>query len=139
MTQTFSAQIDAWVLKTERRQQLVLQQSTNDIILRASRTSAGVTRGGVVRKGFIPRDLGGLAASLVSTLSGSTILTGVGEDSYSLIVAQMTSGDTATFTWTAPYARRLHYENGWMWVDEAAQRWVPTVRSNVAKAKAIYP
>lgn len=133
---TFTAQVDAWVLQTTKRMNAVARQSTNDLIKRASRVASGKTRGGSLKVGYVPRDIGTLAGSLLSTLSGSTILTQRGENSYQAVISNMEGGDTATFAWTAPYARRLHYEGGWMWVDEAAEHWESIVAANVARAKA---
>lgn len=134
-TQSFTSATSQWVLKTEKRKTAVTRQFTNNIIKRASRTAAGKTRGGTVKKGFIPRDLGTLAASVMSTLTGSTVLTGVGTSSYSLVVGGMKAGDVATFLWTAPYARRLHYEAGWMWVDDAMLAAPAIFAAVVADAK----
>ena len=136
MTETFTAEVDAWVRKTEQRMKFVTRESTKRLIQRASRTAPGKMRGGEVKVGFVPRDTGFLAASLMSTLFGSTILTRIGEDSYSFVVAGMEAGDVATFIWTAAYARRVHYEGGWLWVDDAAANWQPTVRQVSIEARA---
>lgn len=144
MTKTFNAQIDAWVRKSEKRLDVVVRGATQDVISRASRTARGVTRGGSVKRGYVPRDIGTLAASLISTLHGSTAMT-QGNGEYALVVASMQAGDKATFVWTAPHARPMHYGyttsrgnfvGGWMWVDEAAGNWQRIVGENVLKARA---
>ena len=137
MTKSFTAQMDDWVKKTKLRQDLVIRQSTDDVFGLASRTATAMARGGSVKEGFVPRDTGALAASAMTTLQGSTILTGAGADSYVMVVAQMKGGDTATMVWTAPYARRQHYETGWLWVDYAARQWPAIVRANAARARSI--
>jgi len=143
-TKTFNAQIDSWVAKCKRRSSAVVRQATNNTIRRASRVSAGTTRGGSVKVGYVPRDLGTLAASLLSTLHGSTMLTQPGADSYRFVVTNMEVGDVATFVWTAPYARAQHYGyttstgkkvGGWLWVDNAANEWPNEVRRVTAIAR----
>lgn len=140
---SFAAQVDDWISQTRKRKDVVVRQSTNDVIVMASRTAAGVTRGGTVKKGFVPRDTGALAASLVSSLHGGSMQGG--EDSHKFVIAGMRAGDTATFGWTAPYARALHYGyttstgkqvGGWLWIDVAAAEWPSIVARNIAKAKA---
>ncbi|MBM2293748.1 hypothetical protein JQX09_17605 [Sulfitobacter pseudonitzschiae] len=128
------AELAKWAKKAERRQDYVVAQSTNNLFDRGSRTAPGVTRGGVVKPGFIPRDLGFLAASQVSSLNGSTALSG--ENSYVFAIANMKAGDRAQLGWTAPYARRLHYA-GWLWVDSAANDWQAIVADVVREAMEI--
>jgi len=133
MTRYTFANLDAWARKTQRRADLITKQATQDTIEMASRTAPGKNRGGTVTLGFVPRDTGVLAGSLQSSLNGSTALKG--EDSYTMIVAGMEGGDTATFGWTAEYARAVHYR-GWLWRDNAADKWPQTVARAIAKAKA---
>jgi hypothetical protein len=105
--------------------------------------SVGITRGGAVKRGTIPRDLGALAGSLQSTLLGSTAISGAGEDSYLMVVDAMQGGDHARFVWggaNAPYARAIHYGfgtyPGTFWRDDAAAKWQGYVRAATARAKA---
>lgn len=134
------ADLGGYAAKKSREMDFIVKQSTNDVIVQASRTATGVTRGGTNQRGYIPKDVGTLAASLVSTLAGSTILT-QGEGEFGLVVGNMTAGDVATFAWTAPYARRMHYgddtRQGWFWVTEATNDWQSIVNANVAKARSI--
>jgi hypothetical protein len=147
MTVYKMADLPDFVQKVERRMSAVVKQSSNDVIKMASRTAIGVTRGGELRRGYVPRDLGNLAASLVSELHGSTSITS-GDGNYGLVTGSMKAGDVATFTWTAPYAMRLHYgyrgtdskgrtinQEGWFWVDEAANHWPQIVDAVVARVK----
>lgn len=124
--------IGSWVTKSKKRMDVVAKQATNDLIVMASRTAPSTARGGDVKPGFVPRDTGFLAASLVSSLNGSTALSG--EGSYRFVVAGMEGGDTALFGWTAEYARVQHYK-GWLWVATAANEWPRIVRDAVARAK----
>ena len=129
------ADLGKCVNKVERRKEAVTRQATNDLFVRASRTAPGVMRGGHVVAGYVPRHKGFLAASAVSSLNGSTSLSG--ENAYVLTVAQMKAGDTAFLGWTAAYARRLHYD-GWLWVDSAANDWQSIVAAAAARAKAMH-
>lgn len=136
MTTYTLANLDEWAAKSARRADIVVAQSTNDLIEMASRTAPGVMRGGKVIPGYIPRDTGFLAASMVSSLNGSTTL--AGKDSHIFVVANMKAGDRATFGWTAAYARRLHY-NGWLWVDSAVPHWSSIVADVIERAKRLAP
>ncbi len=127
------AQLPDWSLKTQKRLDVVVKQSTHDVIALASQTAPAKARGGSVQPGFVPRDSGFLAASLQSSLNGSTALTG--EGSYVMAVAGMKAGDVAEFGWTAVYARAVHYR-GWLWVDHAANQWQAIVADVVKRAMA---
>lgn len=106
----------------------------------------GITRGGTFKRGAIPKDIGALAGSLQSTLLGSTAISPEGEDSYVMVVGQMTGGDVARFVWggaNAPYAKAIHYGfssyPGTFWRDEAASGWSGYVNAATARAKAMIP
>jgi hypothetical protein len=133
-----NANLGDWGIKCKKALRAVLKQSVNDVVIDASKTATGVMRGGALVKGFVPRDTGALAASLVSTLHGSTAITQAGGE-FSLVVGGIEAGDMAEFTWTAPYARALHYGkngvDGWHWVTEATNNWQDIVDKNVARAK----
>lgn len=136
------ATLTQWSRKSQRRLDAIVAQSTNDTIVRATRIVPGKSRGGELQRGFVPRDTGVLAASLVSTLYGGTAITQPG-GAFNLVVGAMKAGDVATFTWTASYARPVHYGTrgnaGWHWVTEAVVQWRPTVAAVTARAKAMYP
>lgn len=141
MAKTFRAQLDDWARKTKERTEVVTKQATNDM-LKNIEIVPGVNRGGARIGGTIPRDTGALAASLQSTLRGSTTLSGQGADSYALIVGAMETGDVATFAWGGPaaaYAQAVHYGAngvpGTFWIDEAAAGWQGYVSAAVARAK----
>lgn len=140
-TYTF-ATLGAWATKTQKRMDVVTKQATNDLI-NGIEIAPGINRGGSRQRGVIPRDLRALAASLQSTLSGSTSLTQVGEDSYILVAGAMKAGDTARFSWgggVAPYAESVHYGAngvpGTFWIDVAAGKWPGYVAGAVRKAMA---
>jgi len=140
------ANLDKWADKSERRMDYVVRQATNDL-LRGINIAPGINRGGSRKKGTIPRDLGPLAASLQSTLLGTSALSGpTGENSYVGVIGRMKAGDKARFAWggaVAPYAPDVHYgANGVMgtfWIPEAAKKWNSYVRGAVAKGRAVVP
>lgn len=143
MTRTFTAQIDRWVSMTRRREEVVLKQATNNM-LRAVKIVPGINRGGARVRGTIPRDLGALAASLQSSLYGSTMLAPqTGADSYVFTIGAMQIGSVARFSWggaVAPYAHAIHYGAngvpGTFWIDEMAGGWQGYVRDATREAKA---
>ena len=154
MTRYTFATLDQWTAKGEKRMEAVLKQSANDM-LKDIKIVTGITRGGTLQRGAIPRDLGSLAGSLQSTLFGSTAISGAGEDSYVLVLGQMQAGDKVRFAWggaNAPYARRIHYgfqgtdslgrtynQQGTFWRDDAAAKWESYVNAATIRAKAEIP
>lgn len=137
--------LDEWVRKAKNRINAVLKQATNDMINGVGIVS-GLSRGGFVQKGAIPRDLGTLARSLQSTLYGSTAINATGEDSWIGVVGSIEGGDVAAFSWggdEAPYARRIHY--GWgsypgtFFRDEATAKWQSYIETATARAKREFP
>ena len=134
------ANFGKWSAKEKRFQNAVVAQATNDMIVGASQTATGVSRGGTVKQGFVPRMDGTLAASLISTLHGSTAIT-QGEGQFSMVVGSMRAGDRAVFTWTAPHAKAKNWgargQEGWHWVEKAANDWPVTFNAAAARARAI--
>lgn len=135
------AQLDQWAAATQRRLDIVVKQSVNDL-LKGIEVAPGIARGGSRQRGTVPRDTGALAASLQSSLNGSTAL-GSGSASYTFVVGSIKAGDTARFSWgggAAPYARAVHFGAngvpGTHWIDVAAGKWPQIVAGAVAKAKA---
>lgn len=131
-----SADLGPFVRKIEQRKTAIVKQSTNNVFQRASRTRAGTSRGGTVVAGYVPRADGFLAASAVSSLNGSTAISG--EDAYILTIARMKQGDVAILGWTAAYARAQHYK-GWLWMDEAANAWQDIVSDVVKEVNRRFP
>jgi len=134
------ADLPLWATKVTKIADAIVKQSVNDL-LRSIEIVPGINRGGSRVRGTIPRDLGPLAASLQSSLYGSTAITGT--ESYVLIVTQLKAGDVARFAWggnAAPYVLEVHYGangvDGTFWVDVAANKWTSFVDVAVIKAKA---
>lgn len=141
MAKSFTAQVDDWVRKTKKRGDVVSKTATQSLILAASETVTGITRGGSYVRGKIPVDLGTLAGSLVSGLNGGIIAQG--ETSYTAVIAGMEGGDVAFFGWGGPakdYVLHVHYGTskmpGRFWVTDAIVNWQGYVNDAVAKAKA---
>jgi hypothetical protein len=128
------ATLDALARKIDKRADLILKQFANDLGLRASRTAEGVTRGGSVKAGYVPRDKGFLAASFVSGLNGSTMLSG--DSGIGVLVSGMKAGDSFQMGWTAVYARKVHYD-GWLFRDEAVADAQNILDDVVKRAKAM--
>lgn len=137
-TYTF-ANLDKWALKTERRIDAVIKDSTQSVV--------EVMQTPKAKGGKIPVDTGNLRNTLMSSLSG-----GVGSQgaaSHIMVAASMKAGDTATFTYTAAYARRVnsgftgqdslgrtYNQTGAHFVENAVDQWPALVAASVAKAKA---
>ena len=124
------ATLDAWTLKTQRRIDAVLKDSTQTVIRTAQKTKA--------KGGRMPVITNKLRGSLVSTIAGGA--SAVGEESYIMAAAGMTGGDVAYFTWTAEYAAAVNNGNrgrpGAHFVEGAVDQWPAIVRASIAKAKA---
>ena len=133
------ATLDQWTLKTEKRIDAVLKDSTQTVIRTAQKTK--------VKGGRMPVITNFLRDSLESSIAGGAKVDG--EESYILVAAGMTGGDVATFVWTAEYARRVndgftgpdklgrtYSQVGAHFVEGAVDQWPAIVRASIAKAKA---
>lgn len=136
------AQIPQWAARRQRRLDAVVSQAANDLMA-SIEVAPGITRSGSRQRGTVPRDLGALAASLQSSLHGSTSLSSAGASGYVLVAGAMKAGDVARFAWgggAAPYARYVHDGAnglaGTKWIEVAASRWPAVVQGAVAKARA---
>jgi len=139
MVQYTWATLDAWTLKTQKRIDAVLKDSTQTLIRTAQKTKA--------KGGRMPVITNNLRDSLMSSIAGGA--SAVGEESYIMAAAGIKGGDVATFTWTAEYARRVNngftgpdklgrtYDQvGAHFVEGAVDQWPAIVRASTAKAKA---
>lgn len=145
MTKTsFTAQIDAWVAKTERRMEAVLRQSAQDVFNDAQRVGPNHLDPTAGAGGNMPVITGNLRASLTMEINGGEAAQG--PDAYVLAVSRLKVGDVLVGAWggaAAPYARNVHYgsagRRGRMWAALAAAKWQAIVRKNVALAKRLNP
>jgi hypothetical protein len=131
MAGTFSAQVDAWVLKTKQRQEAVFKTAAQNVI------------GDVIDR--TPVDTGYLRASLTVTLNEPLPMRGQQGDGYTappidLSIAGAQLGDIIFASFVANYALPVEYgargRAGVGMVRLAAQAWPQHVASAVAAAKA---
>jgi hypothetical protein len=128
---SFSAQVDDFIKRSEVYHTAVLKQSAQDFVADAQ---TPVAKGGRMRV-----DTGFLRNSHVSGLNGSTALSGA--ESYVLTIAKMKLGDILDGGWTADYA--IHREFGArgqapdMFARGAAQKWPSFVKKNATKLKGL--
>ena len=140
MVKSYSAAIDDWIAKSERRITAVFKDSTQDLIDAAQKPRA--------KGGNLPVDTGFLRNSMVSGLNGSTSLKG--PVNVSLTIGRAVLGDTISVGWTAEYARRIEYgfqgedkagrtfnQEGARFVGQAASQWQQFVNNNAARARAL--
>ena len=127
------ATLDQWTLKTEKRIDAVLKDSTQTVIRTAQKTK--------VKGGRMPVITNFLRDSLESSIAGGAKVDG--EESYILVAGNMKGGDLATFTWgnsEFPYARPVNNGRngrpGAHFVEGAVDQWPAIVRASIAKAKA---
>ena len=138
--ESFSAQVDAWVLKTEKRINAVFKTAIQRVFEEA-RLPVGAG-------GNMPVVTGFLRASFLSTIgSPATVITfntgsaGVidsVDSQIALTILQAKIGDTVYGVFTAVYARRQEYEH-YHFVSKAAQRWQTIVDDVVKEAKSRNP
>lgn len=101
--QTFTAQIDGIIERTEAKMRYVAMMAIQDVIEAAQTPQPSVKRtGGRFEIGKIPVDDSELIKSLSVSLNGATAASG--QFSYETAIAGFDLGDTMTFTWTAPHA-----------------------------------
>jgi hypothetical protein len=144
MTVYLFQELPQWATKVGKRLDVIAQESVGRMIGGID-VAPGITRGGSRTRGVIPRDLGNLAASLTSSLYGSTSLGG-GGDSHVMSLAGFRAGMSITFSWgggIAPYAGYVHDGTdstpGTFWIDAAAEKFPGYVAAAVAEAKARFP
>lgn len=129
---TFAADVEAWVLKSEEIMLNVVKQSIDDAVHMAQTPKA--------QGGHMPVDTGFLRSSGLGSLNGwpsgpSDKVAGERYnwtgDAITTTLAKMQPGDTFYFGWTAVYALRQETYNGF--VGTTAQKWQNIVNMNVRK------
>lgn len=132
MAKSFTAQLQAFVDKTERKMTAVLRQSVEDVFRIAQTT--------VAQGGSMPVLNSDLRNSLATEINGASVAEG--PDSYTLAVAQLEPGDHLRGAWTEEYAIVRHYkpedfgQGGGMWRDKAAAQWQGIVDANARKVQS---
>lgn len=139
MASRFSAQVDAFVLKSRRRMTAVFRESVQRVGEEANTT--------VFEGGKLPIDTGFLRASYAVSLNGMPF--GLGEPPdrsaqyrndpgpVDLVIASAEVGDTLHGGWTARYAGIQEERNGFM--RSSAQRWQQIVEGVVREVKVRFP
>ena len=141
---TFSASVNAWVLKSQRRMDFVFRESVQDVI--------EVMQKPVGAGGNMPVDSGFMRASLdvkngsmptgfktkTKSEPGSYVLSDV---AYTLTINKAKAGDVLYAVYLANYAWFQEYgsngRDGRAFVRLAAMQWQRIVAENVRKAQAI--
>ena len=140
MAQTFAAQVDDWVKRSQKRMERVAKTATLAVIEDAQ---VPVAKGGRMRV-----DTGFLRASGRVSLDGmpsgpsrntGEIVAGTGDTSPETIltIGKAQIGDTIWFGWTANYARFREANDGFLGI--AVQKWQQLVDEAVRKVKSQTP
>lgn len=136
MAQRFSAQIDAIILKTEKRMTALVRTATQEVIDQAQ---TPVSKGGRMRV-----DTGFLRASGQMSLTGmpsgpvrpDTSAASSYDYSDATVITQLGNvrlGDTIHFGWTAEYAQYRETYDGFL--GAAVQNWQQIVNDAAEKIK----
>ena len=148
MVKVTFAQLPGLISMYKHRLDAVVKQSAHDVaeIANQAGPNAKERGGGPPVQGKVPVDFSFLRNSFVSSLAGSTSLTG--PESYVMVAGQMKAGDVANFGWTAEYAARINYgytgtdslgrkynQTGAHFVEGAVDQWQSIVRKNVARVR----
>lgn len=140
---TFSAQVSAWVNKSQRRIDTVFKESAQDVITIMQEVGPSVANPDSTGGGHMPVDTGALRASLQAALnspgqvvfrppSGSSIR--YDPSPVALVIASAKPGDTIYATYSVEYAKAMEYRYGF--VRLAAQQWQDVVSRAAARVKA---
>lgn len=139
MQSSFAAQVKDFADRTKENMELVLRESTADVLELMQETQQSKARGAAtVVYGKIPVDTGHLVNTIASDLNGSGAF-GVDQvgPSFAMTIAGMESGDVAHFAWTAKYAMAINYGHGSYpgahWVEHGAANWQRIVAANAEK------
>lgn len=129
MAKTFSAQVDAWIAKSERLSMAVLQQATQAVINDAN---TPVAKGGRMRvdTGFLRNSL----KSKIGSMPSGTATAGNWSDTeVVLTLTRLQPGQVFYAGWLAGYARpREHYDG---FLRMAVQKWQEQVDAAARQLK----
>lgn len=140
---SFSAQVSDWVKKTKKRQLVIFQQSTQDVVFEMQRP--------VGSGGNMPVDTGFLRSSLETTINApaqgykqrptDAFSYDWAEAQFTLTINRAKIGDSIYAVYLANYAWFQEYgsqgREGRGFVRLAALQWQRIVDDNVRKAQAI--
>lgn len=146
MPKTFSAQVDAWVRKSQGRMTAVFQtatQMTIEVAQEVGPSVASANAGGEQPTGgLLPVDTGFLRASGQASLNGwpvgpSRPADGQREFDVDLVIAGARIGDVIHWGWTAAYARAMEERYGFN--RSATGQWRYHVEQAIREAKRRFP
>ena len=143
MAKSFTADVDAFVRKTDARLLAVFRSSAQDVIAEMQEPGPSVANPSSFGTGHMPIDTGFLRASLQAGIDepvarSSTPAAGHQDVAYNpapvaLVIAGARLGQTIFATYGAVYARAMEARYGF--VRLAAQNWQKIVGKNVRIAK----
>lgn len=131
---TFSAAIDAWILKVEGAVEAVFRESVQELVSQM--------------QALVPVDTGFLRASLRASSSAMPVLSldnpggtfKADQGQVELVIMAADIGGTIYLGYTANYGAYVHYGARGRpprpWVDMVAQRWQMIVAEKAAELKA---
>lgn len=132
---TFEAQVAEWARKVQGAEQLIFQESAQELV---SQMTA-----------LVPVDTGFLRASLRASTTAMPVMSlenpGAGAfnldaGEISLVIAGADIGDTIYLGYTANYGAYIHYgangRAGRPWVAMVAQRWQQIVNEKAAEVRS---
>lgn len=143
MTDTFAAQVGAWVAKAERRVDAVFKASAQDVIAEMQEPGPSVANPASAGTGHMPIETGFLRSSLQARLNEPaggmmfrppSLETAAYDPSpVALVIAGAKLGDTIYATYAANYAPIM--EERYAFVRLAAQNWQRIVSKTAEEAK----
>lgn len=141
--QSFSAQVSAWMGKTQSRMSTVFKESAQDVISEMQEVGPSVANPDSSGSGNMPVDTGFLRASLQAAINapatGMEFRAPLSKDiaydpsPVALIIAGANIGDTIYATYAASYAPQMEARYGF--VRLAAQNWDQIVQRRAAIVK----
>lgn len=142
MARSFSADVGAWVRKSEARIEAVLKMSALDVISEMNEVGPSVANPDSFGTGHLPVDTGFLRASLQAAINRSApaiqFRPPTGNFAYdvspvAMVIAGAAITDTIFATYTAVYAPIMNAKYGFR--DLAVQNWGSIVAKNARLAR----
>lgn len=142
---SFSAAVDEWVRKSDKRLSAIVKESAQRVFSEAQEVGPSVANPDSAGTGKLPVDTGFLRASFAAQIgsmpsgptNGGTTAYSYNDGQVTMTIAGMTVGDTLYAGWTAMYAPFMEERYGFM--RSAAQSWQRIVREVTNEAKAKNP
>lgn len=131
MAKTFTADVNAWIQKSEKRMEAVFKTAVQSV---ANETNRPIPKGGrlPVDTSFLRNSFSGAIGRPPTGPSKQGEGQGNPDDVF-LVIAKAKIGETIYLGWSAEYARYMEARYGFR--DAAAQNWQKHVRSAVSEAQ----